>query len=210
MLVDSSMPSCTFGTPGDMLHPYATDSNERKQIPLYLAGAAILSAVGLSFVLQKIHWPGWLDAPATGGFYGLYYEWFRRRLWRTKRLHEWGWVKVPMLTGKWQGNVITSFDEQKGKHSIEAEILQDWTHISIRVHSAYSRSESLVGSIFIGNDIVLDYEYRNEPLPRAAGSMHAHRGTASLILTPDGTKLIGDYYSGRDRQNFGSLHLTKI
>jgi hypothetical protein len=192
-----------------MLHPYATDSEERKQIPLYLAALAILSAIGLSWVLQKVHWPGWLDAPATAGFYGLYYELFRKRLWRADLFHKWGWVKVPVLAGKWDGNVATSFDEQQGKHPIHADIVQDWTHISIKMRSEYSRSESLVGSIVVGNDIVLDYEYRNDPLPGAVATMHVHRGTASLVLSRDGRILAGDYYSGRDRQNYGSLRLQK-
>lgn len=106
--------------------------------------------------------------------------------------------------------MVTSFDEQRGDHRIEAEAVQDWTHISIKMRGEYSRSESLVGSIFVGNDIVLDYEYWNEPLPNAVETMHAHRGTARLMLSADGRTLSGDYYSGRDRQNYGSLHLEKI
>jgi hypothetical protein len=193
-----------------MLHPYATDSDERRRIPLYLAGLAIASAIGVSWVLQRVHLPGWLDVPATAGFYGLYYEAFRRRIWRIQTLQKWKWVKVPNLAGTWRGHVVTSFDDRAGKHSIEAEIVQDWTHISVKMRSDYSRSESLVGSIFVGDDIVLDYEYRNEPLPDAAETMHAHRGTASLILSPDGRTLSGDYYSGRDRQNFGALFLQRV
>jgi len=192
-----------------MLHPYATDSDERKQIPLFIAGLAIISAIGLSWILQKIHWPGWIDAPATAGFYGLYYEFFRRRLWRVRLFRKWGWVKLPMLFGKWRGFVVTSFDEQKGKHKIDADIAQDWTHMSIRIRSDYSRSESLVGSLFVGTEIILDYEYRNEPHPQAVATMHAHRGTASLLLSADGRTLEGDYYSGRDRQNYGLIHLER-
>lgn len=192
-----------------MLHPYATDSDERKLIPLYLAGLAIASAIGLSSVLQRVQLPGWLDVPATAGFYGLYYEAFRRRVWRMQTLHKWGCVKVPVLSGKWHGHVVTSFDELKGKHPIEAEIVQDWTHISIKMKSAYSRSESLVGSILVGDDVVFDYEYRNEPLPGAVETMHTHRGTASLLISNDCRSLSGDYYSGRDRQNFGFLYLER-
>jgi len=39
---------------------------------------------------------------------------------------------------------------------------------------------------------------------------NAHRGTASLVLSVDGHTLSGDYYSGRERQNYGSLHLEKL
>lgn len=193
-----------------MLHPYATDSDERKLVPLYLAGLAIASAIALSWVLQKIHWPGWLDAPATAGFYGLYYELFRRRVWKAKVFHTWGWIKVPLIAGRWKGYVVTSFDEQKGKHVVEAEIRQDWTHLEVRFNTAYSKSHSVVGSILTSGDPVLDYEYVNEPLPAAVATMHVHRGTASLLLSSDGKTLSGDYYSGRDRQNFGSLYLKRV
>jgi hypothetical protein len=193
-----------------MLHPYATDSAERKNIPLYLALLAIGSAIVLSWLLAKIHWPGWLDAPATAGLYGLYYELFRRRLWRLQLFRKWGVVKVPDLSGRWDGQVATSFDERTGKHPVHAEIQQDWTHVSVKVKSAYSRSHSVVGSILTDEETVLDYEYINEPLPGAPPTMHVHRGTASFHLSADGRTLSGDYYSGRDRQNFGAIHLNKV
>jgi len=113
------------------------------------------------------------------------------------------------LAGRWEGYVVTSFDEATGKHPVTATIVQDWTHMQIRVTSAYSRSHSIVGTILTSDETVIDYEYKNEPLPGAVETMHAHRGTSSLVLSSDGKELSGDYYSGRDRQNFGSLHLEK-
>ena len=193
-----------------MLHPYATDSEERKTIPFYLAGFAILTAIPFSWLLAKLQWPGWLDAPAAMGFYSAYYELFKHVLWRKPLLQKWGGVKVPVLIGSWKGHVITSFDEKKGKHPIEATIVQNWTEIQISMKSAYSKSQSIVGSILISDDeTVIDFEYKNEPMATAIGTMHAHRGTASLVLSADSRTLSGDYYSGRDRQNFGSLHLVK-
>jgi hypothetical protein len=192
------------------MHPYATDSAEREKIPLYIAGLAIVSALGLSWVLQHIHWPGWLDAPATAGFYGLYYQLFRHYLWKLELLHRWGWVRVPNIAGAWDGYVVTSFDEQKGKHRISAQVQQNWTHLRVTVSTDYSRSSSIVGSILIGADVVLDYEYRNEPLPTATQTMHAHRGTASLRFDDNAGVLEGEYYSGRDRLNYGAIRLEKI
>jgi hypothetical protein len=40
--------------------------------------------------------------------------------------------------------------------------------------------------------------------------MHAHRGTAVLKLSDDGKELSGEYYSGRDRQNYGTLLIAKV
>jgi SMODS-associating 2TM, beta-strand rich effector domain len=56
---------------------------------------------------------------------------------------------------------------------------------------------------------VVTYEYANEPAADAVGSLHAHRGTARLVLTPNGKVLEGDYYTGRDRKSHGVLRLEK-
>lgn len=192
-----------------MAHPYATDSDERKTVPLFLAALAIVSAIGLSRVLTWIHWPGWIDAPATLGFYGLYYEAFRRWIWRANLLHRFGIVKVPLLDGSWTGHVSTSFDDLAGRHPVTVEITQDWTHLLVRLISEYSRSESLVGGILVATEVSLSYDYRNEPLPGAVGTMHAHRGSATLRYDRETGVLEGEYFSGRDRANYGAIRLER-
>jgi hypothetical protein len=37
-----------------------------------------------------------------------------------------------------------------------------------------------------------------------------HRGTTNLLLDEKKNALFGEYYSGRDRQKFGSLYLEKL
>lgn len=191
------------------MHPYATDSDERKTVPLFLAALAIISAIGLSRLLAWIHWPSWIDAPATAGFYGLYYEAFRRWLWRIRILHRLSVVKVPTLQGKWVGHVSTSFDELTGRHPITLEIAQDWTHILIQLLSDYSRSKSVIGGILVGADITLSYDYFNEPLPKAVNTMHAHHGSATLRFDQVNDVLQGEYFSGRDRTNYGAIYLKR-
>ena len=73
----------------------------------------------------------------------------------------------------------------------------------------YSQSTSLIGAILTRDMVVVSYEYLNEPLSEAVGSMHTHRGSARLTLSEDGMSLDGDYYTGRDRTNYGSLSLRK-
>ena len=53
----------------------------------------------------------------------------------------------------------------------------------------------------------LDYMYVNEPGAGALESMHAHRGTAMLEFK-DGV-LEGDYYTGRDRREIGTIRLQR-
>jgi hypothetical protein len=56
-------------------------------------------------------------------------------------------------------------------------------------------------------EVVLGYEYINEPYAHAVGSMH--RGTARLRLTGDGEVLEGEYYTGRDRKCHRTLRVNR-
>ena len=58
---------------------------------------------------------------------------------------------------------------------------------------------------------VLSYISRNlSPHVNAPETMHSHRGQARLAISEDVNEMDGDYYSGRDRQNYGLLHLNRI
>ena len=193
------------------LHPYATNLQERRSIPLFIALAAFASALLLGEIIEalRISPPAWLDVPSTAGFYGLLYEWFRRRLWLGRYLRALGLIKTPDITGQWEGYVATSFDEHKGQHPVKLTVVQNWTDILIQLTGTSSHSHSTIGSMIVGQPTVITYEYYNEPSPGAVSSMHAHRGTTRLRLSSDGTELAGEYYSGRDRQNYGSIYLRK-
>jgi hypothetical protein len=194
-----------------MVHPYSTDSSERETVPLYLAGAAIASALALGWILAILKWlpPAWIDAPSTIAFYGFYYQLFRVWIWKWPLLRVFGVVKLPNLTGEWDGHVITTYDELHGKHTVHVSIQQSWTDMRVILKTPDSQSTSLIGAILTRDLVMLSYEYLNEPLPGAVGTMHAHRGSARLTLSDNGTALDGDYYTGRDRTNYGSLTLRK-
>lgn len=194
-----------------MAHPYTTDSKEREIVPLYIAVAAIASAIGLNRLFTFVQWfpPAWIDAPSTVAFYGIYYQVFRKWLWKLSALRKIGWIKIPDLAGVWQGHVVTSYDEQSGKHPVEITIQQDWTHLLIKLMTQYSKSKSLIGGILTEDEKSISYEFLNEPLTGATETMHVHRGTARLILSSDGNSLDGEYYSGRDRTNYGAIHLKR-
>jgi hypothetical protein len=195
------------------MHHYGTDSNERKYIPLLLAGLAIATALGFSRFLLWVHLtvPWWLDAPSTMGFYGLFYVWFDKKLWRIGLLRRLGLVKVPILDGHWQGVVRSSYDNHSREHQVEVQVKQTWTRISIRLESGSSRSHTTLAhiDIFSPEGIVLSYQYQNDPAPGAVDTMQIHHGTARLRVIDENT-LEGDYYSGRGRQNYGSITLRKV
>jgi hypothetical protein len=191
------------------MHPYATDSEERKQIAFYIAALSIFLAWGLSRIvsLNKPGFMWWIDAPSTIGIYGLLYYLFDRHLWRWKIWRRLGIVKVPDLNGDWSGHVCSSFDDYNKISDATLKISQHWTHISIVLESERSGSKSQIAAILTKdlNIAILSYEYMNEPLPDAEDTMHMHRGTARLVLKDNGNLLEGDYYTGKGRETFGRL-----
>lgn len=196
------------------MRPYATDSNERRVIPLLLVGLSVLFAWLLNRTFQELEFslPWWIDAPSVVGFYGVFYTAFERYLWRLPILRATSLVKVPDLAGSWKGYVVSSFNAHGEKHEAAVEIRQSWTRISINLRTRNSKSHSLTASLLTENQnaIALSYEYLNEPRANGKATMHVHRGTARLTLSVDGQHLEGEYYSGRDRQNFGLLSLRRL
>jgi hypothetical protein len=190
-----------------MPHPYTTDSEERRYVPFVLAVVAVAVAFGFSAMLERINveLPAWVDGPSTMALYGLLYVAFRKHLWKLNVFRRVGFVKVPAIHGQWEGYTQSSYDG--GQHSVEVRITQDWTHMLVTLKGNHSKSRSIVGSLLICDTPTLAYEFENEPLPSARETMHSHRGYARLELSADGRTLNGDYYSGRDRQTLGSIHL---
>ncbi len=192
------------------MHPYATDSTERRSVILWLALISILIAYGLHLLLSKINtqWLWLIDVPSVMGVFGGLCTFFDKKLWRWQFLRKLTIVRVPDLNGLWvaEGKSITHSTDFAGT----VKIRQTWTHISITMETELSRSYSITASLLIDqpDEVTLSYEYRNEPKPNALPTMHAHRGTAVLRLKGEGL-LEGEYYSGRDRRNYGTLLLKR-
>ena len=192
------------------MHPYAVDSKERRNVVFGITLFSIVLTYGFHLLLSRINveWPWWAEAPSVVGVFGLLYGIFDKWLWRMKLLRKLKVVRIPNLNGIWDAEGVTSFEEEKYKAKVV--INQSWTHISITMETELSRSHSLTASILVNQPegSTLSYEYRNEPKPNAGLTMHAHRGTTVLHLK-DENCLEGEYYSGRDRQNYGSLSLKR-
>ena len=196
------------------MHPYATDSSERKSIPKLITVLSIIVALGFDRLQTHTAFnvPWWLDSPAVLGFYGMFYCIFNKWLWKYSIFHKIGLVKLPNLNGSWEGYGISSFDEHSEKYDATFTIKQNWNRISIIGKFEKSKSYSLTASIIVDDqpETTLSYEYRNEPFSSAAETMEIHRGFNSLTLNPNGQEMSGTYYSGRGRQNFGEIKLKKV
>jgi hypothetical protein len=195
------------------MHGYSTDTDERRVVILFLAALAIALAWVSSNLLAAVHlaMPWWADAPSSMFFYGVLYALFDRRLWRHPLMHKLGLVKTPNLTGCWRGYLTSSYDNHAKRHDLSLDIFQSWTQISIFLSTVTSISWSCVAFIQVSDPegVALIYQYENQPLADATRTMHMHYGTAMLRL-PNGSRLAGDYYAGRDRGTFGRISCQRV
>ncbi|HUC94094.1 MAG TPA: hypothetical protein VMS09_19095 [Paenibacillus sp.] len=190
------------------MHSYSTDSNERIQVPFYLAVLGILFAWGLSRLTNSLNIsiPWWLDAPAAMGFYALVYNFFNQTAWKWSWLRKTNIIQTPNLNGIWSGHFFTSYDGHTEQKQATVEIKQTWSDICIVFKNGTSRSKSITASILTksGEGIVLSYEYQNEPGYTTVSTMQMHKGFTRLVLTTP-QRLEGEYYTGRGRLSHGSM-----
>ena len=152
-----------------------------------------------------------MDAPSVMGFYGLLHTAFDRWLWKWSPLRAIGLVRVPDLGGAWMFRIHSTY--RTTEVDAHVTVHQRWRTIQIRLETAESRSSSEIASILIDdpNEFVLNYEFLNTPRQGAVATMHMHRGSAELRFPKNSTSLAGDgeYYSGRDRDNQGTMRAER-
>ena len=193
------------------MHAYSIDTNERKNILLCLAVISIVFSWGFYKILSnhQIALPWWVESPSVLFFYGLLFVIFDKWLWQYfKKIN---FVKTPNLNGEWSGSLKSSFDNHSLGVKATLRIFQTWTRIKILLTTDQSSSHSETASIVIDvpEGEYLSFQYINEPKPNAVKTMSIHRGTVRLLFDEKKNSLEGEYYSGRDRQNFGSLYFER-
>ena len=191
------------------MHSYELDG--RGKVAIALATVSVLLVWLLDVLLNTVgiepRW--WMSLPSFGGFYVMLHWLFDHYLWRCAVLNKLGFVKAPNLNGTWTGEVRSSYVADVPPFPVSVLIKQRWSKLTIRLEAAYSTSHS-VSATFRAGDLafpILDYMYVNEPGSDAQETMHAHRGTAMLELK--GMVLEGDYYTGRGRQEIGTIQLRR-
>lgn len=198
------------------MHTYTTDNDRTTILYVWIALLSILSAYALYLSLKATGlsdslW--FLDIPSVPGFMFLYYKLFDSNLWNRSLSRKLGVNCTPDFSGDWSGEIHSSHDQFTKQTPVTLRIEQTASHISLVLTSEKSRSESCLAMIFTkspDNGATIQYAYLNRPANTAVRSMHAHEGTATLSLSKDGESLTGSYYTGRDRENHGTLTLRKI
>lgn len=193
------------------MHPYSINSNERKNILLIIAGVSILLTWTLDSLTNyyEIMIPWWIENPSILFFYGGLYFIFDRWLWKLCKPLD--LIKTPILEGEWIGYAKSSYDNHSSKVEGKLRIYQSWSNIKLLIDFKDSTSCSDCGSIAITPEgSYLSYQYINEPKPGSVQTMNIHRGSARLFYDEKKNTLAGEYYTGRGRQNFGSLEFRRI
>jgi len=175
---------------------------------------AILSALFLSRALEAIPItvPWYVETPSVLGFFGFFYWLYDRYIWRSCLFQRLTWLSIPDLNGSWEINVRTSHRDFQTETSGFATIRQTSSSIAIQLRFPESTSSSHTASLMRSDPLApytLIYIFQSIPKPKAISTMEIHLGTTQLAISDDQSKLEGDYYTGRGRNNYGSIEFHR-
>lgn len=182
---------------------------------LILVGISALVIYGISelFTKYSINIPWFIGTPSIMGVYAFLFYLFDKYLWKFKIFKKLGIVIGDDLNGKWVGIIKSSYDDFQKDIYAELNIVQ--TASSIKIHGKFNESKSVsvhenFGLSEMDNQTALYYFYRNEPQYDAIQTMAIHEGSVKLVHDPERKVLSGSYYSGRDRNNHGTIEVKLI
>lgn len=192
------------------MHVYAADRTWWGEVCVFGFTALVVWLLDYASSLIEFDPDWWATLTSFGAVY-VAVRWIAvRYAWRVTYLRSLGIVGVPDLNGEWQGYVRSSATEFKDTHNATLRIAQQWSTISVTLETEQSHSWS-TSAILRSQGVEcaeLTYTYVNEPKAHAGSTMHAHRGTATLKL--DGSSLEGEYYTGRDREAYGTIKVNRL
>lgn len=170
-------------------------------------------AITAFFDKQGIKIPWYIGTPSIPGIYALLFLAFDKYLWKYKIFKKLGIVIADDLNGKWKGFIKSSYDEFQKEIPAELDITQSATKIKICGIFEQSKSVSIhenFGHSDVDNQTALYHFFRNEPRYDSIETMAIHEGSAKLLYNKGKQTLTGYYYSGRDRNNHGTIEVTKV
>src|SRR6185312_8952356 len=142
--------------------------------------------------------------------FGVLYWVFNRYAWRWPLMSL--AVKVPNLSGAWQcsGKTYNAEGAVEYEWSGTVTIYQRWDKIRVKLKTDKSGSDSIAAALVCDDDdgYRLLYNYRNQPRIDAV-ELKGHLGFCDLIFAKDLKSADGEYFNGRGRNTFGTMHLTR-
>ena len=194
------------------------NSNNYKQFTAFILilvgiSAAIVYMISYGLKSYGIEVPFYIETPSIPAVYALFFVLFDRVLWKNKIFKRLGIVIADDLNGKWVGSLKSSYDNFAT--NIEAQLVIEQTATKIKICGTFNKSKSVsihenFGRSEIDNRVALFYFFRNEPTYDATQTMAMHEGSAKLTYDLESDSLAGYYYSGRDRNNFGTIEVKRL
>ncbi|HEY1215003.1 MAG TPA: hypothetical protein VGE93_15335 [Bryobacteraceae bacterium] len=194
------------------MHVYSSNDSRTSALGT-ISLCAVVVSIAANILFSKITFlPGWIiSAPTVAASFGLLYKALDQYAWRWDALRKIGIIEVPVVDGKYVGELVSSY--QGVRIPVSIRIDQTWTRIAIRfdvLAPATSTSYSITAGLGRDghNDARLTYTYRNQTRPGVADAdMNDHDGTAEIVIDCKTGKLSGRYFNFRGRQ--GTLDLMK-
>lgn len=182
---------------------------------LVLFGISVLLAYGFSLFLKKndLEIPFYFDLPISApAIYALLFSLFNHCAWKLPLFKMVGLIKTENLEGEWKGILKSSYD--KFVSDIPAELIIKQTATSVKIKGKFNQSRSCsvhesFGVDEVCNSTALFFFYRNEPNYDATETMSIHEGSTKLVYNKEDDSLSGYYYSGRDRNNYGTIKVYR-
>ncbi|BAY94371.1 MULTISPECIES: Cap15 family cyclic dinucleotide receptor domain-containing protein [unclassified Tolypothrix] len=198
------------------MHEYTVISHDRKKIYYSLAFlSGGLSPVLVGWVSQAsnlISIP--LIAPSSLAIFGLLFLLFDHFLWKWSLFYKTGIIKIPNLSGKWNGYIISSKQPQQ-KIPATITIYQTYSNIRIRLETPHAKSISLMAAFEMVDPACfhLNYEYLSE-YRSPQGVISRHYGVTRLDIKIDDDKVDkeqrGYYYTEKERDAYGEIYFEKM
>lgn len=192
------------------MHTYHTGEEIRTRAFTVSGILAIIAARLFHLLTQQLlpDIPWWIDTPSVLGFFGIFIWLYDNHFWKCWPFRILPWFYIPNLNGLWKVETkssYTGFDE-----IIQASglVRQTASKICIALQTDQSFSHSIFAALVRMdrfNAFELMYYYLNHPKADSVETMSVHYGTCWMRISEDTVRLEGEYYSGRERQNYGTI-----
>jgi hypothetical protein len=179
---------------------------------LIVVSTAIAFFINKLINIYEINLPFYIEIPSITLIYGILFYFFDNYFWKWRIFKIVGIIVADNLNGKWMGVAKTSYDNFLNDIPVTLNIKQTATGVVIQGIFDSSKSISLNANFErseVDDSVALFYFYRNEPNYDAVNTMATHEGSVKLIYNKVENRLEGSYYSGRDRNNYGTLKVFK-
>jgi len=153
--------------------------------------------------------PIWIETPSILGIFYLGIYVYSNYLWKIKYVKYLRLPLIPNLNGVWDAVLISSYNQKIIKAKVK--IIHSYSTFTMILETDESTSNTNIAYFDLEDphNMTITYNFLSKPKGNAAQTMNIHEGTATLIIDEKQTALQGTYYTGRGRQTYGDINLTR-